>query len=263
MLPNRLQKYLKSPKSDDDKYARGVVGFITGSTEYPGAAVLGVTAAVRTGIGMVRYQGPEGVAQLVLENRPEVVCTEGRADAWVLGSGVPESAGERFAAAFVNEFPKVIDAGALAVCDFQKLAGDAILTPHAGEAAALVSRLDEAIDRKIVESEPEAIALRLAALTSQTVCLKGNITIIANPVGEVVSVGPNPADLATAGTGDVLAGILGALLAANHSDFNSLDIAQLAVMIHSEAARRLAENGPIAALDLANEVRRVIADWRS
>jgi len=132
-----------------------------------------------------------------------------------------------------------------------------------GEAAALVSRLDAPIDRAGVEAEPEVVARALAGLTRQTVCLKGSITVIANADFETVSVGPNPADLATAGTGDVLAGIMGAILAAHHDDFDALDVAQTAVLIHAEAARRLSKQGPIAALDLANEVRNVVADWRT
>ena len=263
MLPNRLQKYLKTPAAGDDKYARGVLGLVTGSEMYPGAAILGATSAIRTGVGMVRYAGPESVQNLLLEARPEVVCQPGRVNAWVLGSGVPANEAGRFDEAFQSEAPKVLDAGALEACDFGALQGSAILTPHAGEAAALLSRIDGPVDRKLVESDPEAIALKLAQLTGQTVCLKGNITVIANDYGEVVSVGPNPSDLATAGTGDVLAGIMGALLAANSDDFDSLDIAQTSVLIHTEAARRLSEGGPIAALELADEVRKVVADWRA
>ncbi len=263
MLPNRLQKYLRKPTASDDKYSRGVVGFVTGSDTYPGAALLGVTSAIRTGIGMVRYYGPEHVEKLILESRPEVVCEPGRVSAWVLGSGVTESDAARLTEAFEGSEPKIIDAGALELCDFQNLKGQAILTPHAGEAAALISKFDSPIDRAGVEAEPEVVARQLAMLTGQTVCLKGNITIIANPDFETVSVGPNPSDLATAGTGDVLAGIMGALLAANHEDFDALDIAQTAVLIHSEAASWLANLGPIAALDLANEVRNVVAEWRT
>lgn len=263
MLPNRLQKYLRLPENNDDKYSRGVLGFVTGSVQYPGAAILGVTAAIRTGIGMVRYFGPESVQTLVLEARPEVVCEPGEVSAWVLGSGVTAEDYPRLEAAFIDEIPKVIDAGALELCDFETLGGMAILTPHAGEAALLISRLDSPIDRAAVEIEPEAFARRLALLTGQTVCLKGNVTVIANPNFETVSVGPNPADLATAGTGDVLAGIIGALIAVNQEDFDLLDIAQTAVLIHAEAARRLASFGPIAALDLAEEIRYVIGDLRS
>ena len=263
MLPNRLQKYLRLPKSTDDKYARGVVGFVTGSDAYPGAALLGVTAAIRTGIGMVRYFGPESVERLILESRPEVVFESGRVSAWVLGSGLTALDAERLNMAFVGPAPKIIDAGALELCNFETLEGRAILTPHPGEAAALVSRLDSQIDRAAVEAEPEIIARQLAMLTGQTVCLKGNVTVIANPDFETVSVGPNPADLATAGTGDVLAGIMGALLAAHSDEFDELDVAQTAVLIHAEAAKRLAEHGPIAALDLADQVRAVVADWRN
>lgn len=263
MLPNRLQKYLQLPKPTDDKYSRGVVGFITGSEAYPGAAVLGITAAIRTGIGMVRYYGPESVERLVLESRPEVVCEPGRVSAWVLGSGLTSADDHRLTAAFASDQPKVIDAGALEVCDFDTLNGVAILTPHAGEGAALLSRLDMPVSREVIESDPYSFCPKMAYLTQQTVCLKGNITVIVNPQGEGVEVEPNPADLATAGTGDVLAGIMGALLAANHEDFDALDIAQTAVLIHAEAARRLANLGPIAALDLANEVRNVVAEWRT
>jgi hydroxyethylthiazole kinase-like uncharacterized protein yjeF len=236
---------------------------IIGSVMFPGAAILGTTAAIRTGIGMVRYLGPESVQNLVLEARPEVVCQPGRVNAWVLGSGVPAAEANRFEEAFQSETPKILDAGAIETCNFETLRGSAILTPHAGEAAALLSRIDEPLDRKVVEGDPEAIALKIAHLTGQTVCLKGTITVIANEHGEVVSVGPNPSDLATAGTGDVLAGIMGALLAAHSDDFDSLDIAQTAVLIHTEAARRLSEGGPIAALELADEVRAVVAKWRS
>lgn len=263
MLPNRLQKYLRKPITSDDKYSRGVVGFVTGSDSYPGAAILGVTAAIRTGIGMVRYFGPEGVQRLVLESRPEVVCEPGRVSAWVLGSGLTASDAERLTQSLESSEPKIIDAGALAICNFETLVGRAILTPHAGEAAELISRLDSPIDRAGVEAEPEVVARQLAMLTGQTVCLKGNITVIANPDFETVSVGPNPTDLATAGTGDVLAGIMGAILAAHHDDFDALDVAQTAVLIHAEAARRLSENGPIAALDLAEYVRQVVAEWRN
>jgi len=73
------------PGDGDDKYTRGVLGVITGSTLYPGAAVLGVEAALRTGVGMVRYLGPERPSSLVLSRRPEVVTADGRVQAWLIG----------------------------------------------------------------------------------------------------------------------------------------------------------------------------------
>ena len=78
---------LHAPSESDDKYRRGVVGIRTGSDQYPGAAVLGVEAAWRTGVGMVRYLGPERPASLVLQRRPETVTVGGRVQAWVIGSG--------------------------------------------------------------------------------------------------------------------------------------------------------------------------------
>ncbi|MBQ9918603.1 MAG: hypothetical protein IJO71_15580, partial [Microbacterium sp.] len=78
---------LRRPTDADDKYSRGVVGLRTGSTRYPGAAVLGVEAAWRTGTGMVRYLGPARAQDLVLQRRPETVTADGRVQAWVIGSG--------------------------------------------------------------------------------------------------------------------------------------------------------------------------------
>src|SRR6195952_1616698 len=87
------KKWIAVPGENDDKYSRGVLGFVTGSARYPGAAVLGVEAALHTGVGMVRYLGPGRPTRLVLQRRPEAVTAEGRVQAWVLGSG--QDASER------------------------------------------------------------------------------------------------------------------------------------------------------------------------
>jgi len=253
---------LRHPKSDDNKYKRGVVGFVTGSDAYPGAALLGIDAAVRTGIGLVRYLGPDSVNRLVLETRPETVCQPGIADAWVVGSGIDQSDSQR--AFSVREAAgwaglKVIDAGALEIVDFAKLNSDsAILTPHAGELARLLDRFGRHFDL-----DYEAVQAA-AALTGQVVILKGNTSLVAHPSGEVVAVGPNSASLATAGTGDVLAGIIGALLAVNAHDaeLDLVAVATLAISIHSEAAARASLDGPVAALDVAEAVRSVVRDWQ-
>lgn len=258
MSADQLSYLLKSPKADDNKYSRGVVGFVTGSESFGGAAVLGVTAAFRTGIGMVRYIGPSETTSLLLEVRPEAVSGFGRADSWVLGSGVATSDSSQVAnlhEASTFEGSKVIDAGALEVLDFSTLEPETcILTPHAGELARLLDRYG-----KHLELDYEAVSVA-AALTNQVVMLKGHTTLIAHPSGEVRAVGPNSSALATAGTGDVLAGILGALLASNVGA-DLMDVAELGVKIHSEAAVRAAAEGPVAALDVAEEVRHVVRDW--
>ena len=260
MIPERLSYLLHEPQTGDDKYSRGVVGFVTGSGRFPGAAVLGVTAAMRTGVGMVRHVAPASVTNLLLEVRPEVVTGFGRAQAWVLGSGVPvddEVQAAHILEAAAQPCPLVIDAGALELVDYLDLASQTcILTPHAGELARLLDRFGKHLDL-----DYEAV-VAAAAITNQVVMLKGNTTLIAYPLGEVRAVGPNSTALASAGTGDVLAGILGALLAANAtSEPNLLDVAELAVNIHSEAATRAAEAGPVVALDVAEQVRAVVRDW--
>ena len=82
------------PGSGDSKYTRGVVGLITGSDKYPGAAVLGVTAAAKAGAGYIRYMGTEYTQQLVLQSRPEPVMgisPGSHIDAWVIGSGMADT----------------------------------------------------------------------------------------------------------------------------------------------------------------------------
>src|SRR3982751_3786461 len=132
--PRDAREWIAVPGPDDDKYSRGVVGFVTGSARYPGAAVLGVEAALHTGVGMVRYLGPGRPTRLVLQRRPEAVTTEGRVQAWVLGSG--QDATERDDAtrdlldtALAQDVPVVLDSGALDLVD--RAAGPRVLTPHA------------------------------------------------------------------------------------------------------------------------------------
>jgi ADP-dependent NAD(P)H-hydrate dehydratase / NAD(P)H-hydrate epimerase len=193
--------------------------------------------------------------------RPETVCQDGRADAWVLGSGIAKDDELRVSAilSHVDAPLKVVDAGALDVIDFASLEPmTAILTPHAGELARLLDRFG-----RHFELDYEAV-VAAATMLGQVVVLKGSMTLIASPTGEVVAVGPNPASLATAGTGDVLAGIMGALLASNAhlSDLDLVEVAKLAVSIHSEAARLAERSGPVVALDVAEAVREVVKSWQ-
>jgi hydroxyethylthiazole kinase-like uncharacterized protein yjeF len=264
-----LSKVLRRPTAADDKYSRGVVGFVTGSVEYPGAAILGVTAAMRTGVGMVRYLGPESVGRMLLEVRPEAVLQPGRAQAWVVGSGVSaHEAGEQATALLgvlqASQYA-IIDAGALDIVDFDSLKAATILTPHAGELERLLGRLGSPMTRQFIEANQVEAANSAASLTGQTVLLKGNVTTIAAPGEPVIQTPPaNPA-LATAGSGDVLAGILGALLASNAASLSSgvlklSDIALAGALLHARAADFAAKDGPVAALDVAEAVRKVVGE---
>ena len=77
-----------TPSDLDHKYSRGVLGLITGSAQYPGAAVLTTSAALATGLGMARFHSSSGLAHLVLHDAPETVVQPGPVTAWLAGSGI-------------------------------------------------------------------------------------------------------------------------------------------------------------------------------
>ena len=127
--------WIAVPGPADDKYSRGVLGVATGSTRYPGAAVLTVEAALHTGVGMLRYLGPERPTDLVLARRPEAVTADGRVQAWLLGSGIDADDTdavivERMTEAVTSGVPCVLDADALHL--YARSTGPVVLTPHAG-----------------------------------------------------------------------------------------------------------------------------------
>ena len=127
------RRVLGRPTAGDDKYSRGVVGLRTGSQQFPGAAVLGVEGAWRTGIGMVRYLGPSRATRLVLARRPETVTAEGRVQAWVIGSGTSVEARTDAETRAVRNIldgsdPVVVDAGALDLA--ASATAPAVITPE-------------------------------------------------------------------------------------------------------------------------------------
>ena len=199
------------PTATSDKYSRGVVGIDAGSVRYPGAGVLAATGAVRAGAGMVRYLGPSEVAELVLARLPNVVTGEGRVQALVLGSGWGDrpDGPDVVAAAVASGLPVVVDADALGMLP-HRLHPQVLLTPHAGELARLLG-----IAREQVTADPVAAVRHAVARTGGTVLLKGASQVIATPgrTSVQVAVGGS-AWTAQAGSGDLLAGICGALLAA-------------------------------------------------
>lgn len=254
---------LRVPTAADDKYSRGVVALRTGSDAYPGAAVLGVEAAWRAGAGFVRFVGQGRTADAVIARRPETVATADigrtRADAWVIGSGTDaehRAPDEETAlrSILAGPVPVVVDAGALDLVTGASggAAAPLVLTPHAGEFAALRDRcrITGSVDRA-------ADAVAVARMLQCTVLLKGATTLVASPDAEVIAVDAAPAWLATAGTGDVLAGVLGAMLAAAPPEAPPAEVAAAAAWLHGYAAMLAsgAEGGrtghPIVALDVA------------
>lgn len=262
-------EWIVAPSAADDKYARGVLGVVTGSTDYPGAAVLGVEAAHRTGVGMVRYTGPRAVRAAVLARRPETVTVAGRVQAWLIGSGIDP--GRRsfvllgdLQHALADRLPVVVDSGALDLVGTHT--APTVITPHRRELAALLTAREIPVSIEEIRADPVGWAERAARELGVAVLLKGAVTLACDPDGDRYTVTAPTHWLATAGTGDVLGGILGALLATHHErlsvDADALTaLAATAAWVHGEAARRASAEvagGPITALDVAEAVPGVI-----
>jgi ADP-dependent NAD(P)H-hydrate dehydratase / NAD(P)H-hydrate epimerase len=251
------------PGQESDKYRRGVVGLVAGGEQYTGAAVLSVGGAVHGGAGMVRFVSVPHAVELVRHRWPEAVttvielqrgavdvtealATAGRVQAWVVGPGIgtDQRAEALVAAALGTELPVLVDADGLTVLARRRelLRRDAptVLTPHAGELARLLSAGGEDVPRERIEASRLEFARRAAAELGCTVLLKGSTTLIAER-GRPVRVNPTGTPrLATAGTGDVLSGLIGALLAGG---MPALDAAEAGAYLHGMAAR-LAARGP-------------------
>ncbi|MBQ1044585.1 NAD(P)H-hydrate dehydratase [Micromonospora sp. C32] len=246
--------------ASSEKYTRGVVGVATGSATYPGAAVLSVAGALAGPTGLVRYAG--SARGEVLHQHPSVIATgrvadAGRVQAWVCGSGLgtgEESAAE-LRAVLAAPVPVVLDADALTLLVDGKLADrlrgrDApiVVTPHDREYARLCGEMPG--------EDRVAAALRLAAWMNAVVLLKGDRTIIGTPDGRAYVNPTGTPALATGGTGDVLAGLLGSLLAAGLAPERA---AAAAAYLHGLAGREAARGGPVTAPYVATALRPVLA----
>ncbi|WP_334173386.1 NAD(P)H-hydrate dehydratase [Sinomonas sp.] len=253
---------LPEPHDDWQKYTRGVLGVVAGSDEYPGAAVLTTAAALATGVGMVRHVAPESVRHAVLAAHPEVVASgsaEGRVQAWAVGPGIGDDAAQQraFDVALNSGLPLAIDASALNRIPGPALDGRAVITPHAGELARILSRLGLDVERSEVEERPVRWARLAAERLGATVLLKGPATVCAAPDGTACIQAVAHPYLATAGSGDTLTGIVGALLATT-SKVRPVHVAAAAAMVHGRAGRIAAEGGPFGAGQLAAAVRKAI-----
>jgi hydroxyethylthiazole kinase-like uncharacterized protein yjeF len=235
-----VAQLLPRPSRDAHKYTRGVVGVRAGSEQYPGAGVLCVSGASTGLSGMVRYLG--GAADLVRASHPEVVVGEGRVQAWVIGSGGGSDAEQALADSLSDEVPVVVDADGLSHVR-GPLGVPALLTPHAGELARMLG-----VERSEVEARQLHFARTAAERYDAVVLLKGRHTLVATPAGDVRVTTVGPAWLATAGAGDVLAGLCVSLLAAGLDPF---DAGSLGSWLHGAAAVAAGRGGPVTAPDVA------------
>ncbi|HEX4472093.1 MAG TPA: NAD(P)H-hydrate epimerase [Nocardioides sp.] len=239
---------LPRPGEDAQKYTRGVVGVRAGSERYPGAGVLSTSGAACGLVGMVRYAG--GAPDAALAAHPEVVVGEGRVQAWVVGSGGDTDADGWLTAALGDGVPLVVDADALQHLT-APLDRPALLTPHAGELAAMLG-----VERAEVEADQLAFARRAAREYAATVLLKGHHTLVAAPDGRVRVTTTGTPWLAVAGAGDVLGGLCGALLAAGLTPY---DAGSVGAWLHGAAATYASRGGPLSAPRVAAALPHVVA----
>ena len=234
--------FLPAPGFRDNKYTRGVVSIAAGSDKYPGAGHLCTMGARHSGAGMVRSS---------VSGYPDVVAASGRTDAYVVGPGLADEVrlAEAVTEALGSGKATVLDAEALS-----KVApGAVVITPHEGEFARLGFELGE--DR-IAAVRHAAAELQVAVL------LKGAVTVVAAPDGQVFINTHSSPNLATAGSGDVLSGLMGGLMArrfvGQEPDLPTMaQVAACAAFIHGEAGRRASY--PATAVDIAEEVRSAVA----
>jgi ADP-dependent NAD(P)H-hydrate dehydratase / NAD(P)H-hydrate epimerase len=259
--------------AETDKYRRGVLGVVAGSDRYTGAAVMAVGGALATGVGMVRFVGAEHPAEMVRRRWPEAVVTvtaageppalerAGRVQAWVVGSGLgtDDDAAAMVRAVLAADVPVLLDADALTVVAehpdwLRERRAPTLLTPHAGEFARLTGG-----DRADVEAHRLERVRRAACDLGVTVLLKGSSTLVADPDGAVRANTAQTPYLGTAGSGDVLTGVCGALMA---SGLGPLDAGSAGAFLHGLAGL-LAAGSPPAPITAMDVVRRLPQALRS
>jgi hydroxyethylthiazole kinase-like uncharacterized protein yjeF len=264
-----VEKCIITPSALDNKYSRGVLGVITGSAKYPGAAVLTVASASATGLGMVRFHSNSGLAHLVLHSNPEVVVQPGPVTAWLAGSGIDSERYSDFTTWLRHRWftliskqsvPTILDAGALHLAG--KFDQPTLITPHAGELARLLTQRGMTVTSEAIEGNPKQWAVAASEKLDVVVLLKGSHTVVADG-DSIIELPVSTPWLATAGSGDVLAGIVGALVATNYIEIlNDRDrlseVAACAAYIHNSAALLASRDAPISSTQIIKYIPEAI-----
>lgn len=266
-----------TPGARSDKYSGGVVALVAGSDTYPGAGILCATAAVRATPSMVRFIGDNSITSLL----PELVChsdvsSAGQAQAWVVGPGrgTDAAAATELRKVLAQGLPTILDADALTLLarntSLRQTVTEhpmTILTPHEGE----FRRLYEATFGSAPDaSDGWSCALHeLAEELDSIILLKGRLTRVTAPGQPLYSFNAGHSFAATPGSGDVLSGILGAVMAQFFASAPAASpagvIAEVlhAGAIHTHAAAIAAETpegfAPCSASQIAAAIPRAIA----
>ncbi len=278
MQSRDVGQFVPEPDVSDYKYSRGVAGIAAGSSHYPGAGLLTVLGARHANVGMVRVlDRADGVAATIVERCPDVVVDgadptdQSRVHAWACGPGFSGTPDDDAAVAAIlrTDVPVVLDAGALdsvarrddvraAICARTSRGVATVITPHEGEYA----RLAAAVDAPMISAVGRLAAAReLATRLDCVVLLKGPGTVMASPHGPAWIDVEGTEVLGTAGSGDVLSGILSAILAGASARGELDDIAMsvaAGVWLHGRAGRLAAS--PATALDIAMHVADAVAE---
>jgi ADP-dependent NAD(P)H-hydrate dehydratase / NAD(P)H-hydrate epimerase len=249
------------PGPTDDKYTQGVTGVAAGSATYPGAAVLASGAAVLATSGMVRYAGT--AADPVRARWPEIIATDdvaeaGRTQSWAVGPGIgTDDAGRALLEAVLDrDVPVCVDADGVTLLGLHadlrsRVVGRPVLiTPHDREFARVAGE---------VGTDRIGAARRAAAALGVTVLLKGNATVVADPDGRALVHPSTTSWAATAGSGDVLTGIVGALLAAGLEPWWA---AGCGAFLHARAAELAADGAPAPSSAIQHAITAAIRSVR-
>lgn len=243
-------------QDDDNKYSRGVVAVAAGSDRYPGAAILTVGGARRGNAGFVKFLSQEKRLQnLVISKYPDVVPVESlegtRVDALVVGPGrgsvkkIPE------------HLPLVLDGESIQFIREQNFSAAhpmTVITPHEGE----LRFCGVEVKTPLSKDERKNIALEIAREFDLIVVLKGHHTIVASPDGETFIDEIGGPELATAGSGDVLAGLIGSMLVSIKDGGSALDLVSRAVTLHSRAGANARERlTSVTSLDIVDSLALV------
>ena len=249
---------LPQPGADDDKYTRGVVGVVAGSPQYAGAGVLATGGALTGGAGMVRYLG--GAPDAVRARYPEVVVHENtrpqdvRVQSWIVGPGMgtDDAARALLADVLSTDVPVIVDADALTLIAsardlVSQRSAPTVLTPHDREFARIAG--PPSADDRLGSVRAAAAAL------NATVVLKGNATLVADADGAAFANPTGTPWLGTAGSGDVLSGLIGALLA---TGMPARLAASAGAYVHGVAGQLAAAAGPPTSVDVLDAVRAAV-----
>lgn len=274
------------------KYQRGVLGLIAGSSLYPGAAQLTARAAVNCGVGLLRTHVPEDIAPLLAVAAPETVplndeqirealssarrYLHGRGakiSAWAIGPGLDSRTPPTgvIAEVFASRQPAVIDASGLELVPAGPSEQPRVLTPHAKELRMLLRRAGVNVTIEEITADPIRWTRWAALSYNAVVLLKGPTNYIVAPDGSSLVVSHTAPQLATAGSGDVLTGILGYLLSDSSltgvnglqtvSNHRMMELAACAAVIHGHLGRTAALVGTVSASRLIERLPEAMKEF--